>query len=103
MLNVVLTTQSPSKEWTTSCAMTLSARSLTLSIKMALPIANRVSTTGLLFAYAAYGKFPSMSLKPPLAVELGIRGATAPVLEQLKCTWGCKRAHARIDSCMAYV
>ena len=59
-----------SKEWTTSCATTLSAWSLMPSMK-----------------------FPSVSLKPPLAVELGTRGATAPVPVQLKCTWECKRAH----------
>ena len=100
-LIVALTTQSPSKEWTTSSAVTLSARSLMLSLELALPTAHHVSMTGLLFPQAASGKFPSVSLKPLLVAGLGIRGAKAPVPTQLKCTWECKRARARITPCTA--
>ena len=102
MLNVVLTPQSPSKEWTTSSAMTLSARSLMLSLELALPTAHHVSMTGLLLPQAANGKFPSVSLKPLLAAGLGIRGAMSPVPTQLKCKWVCECAHARIDPSMTY-
>ena len=84
MLNVVLTTQSPSKEWTTSFAAALGARSLKLLLELALQTANRVLMTGLLLPQAANGKFPSVSIKPLLAGGLGIRGATAPVPKQLK-------------------
>ena len=101
MLNVAAATPSPSKEWTTSFAAALSARSLMLLLKMALPTASRVSTTGLPLAYDACGKFPSASLKPLLVEGLGIRGAITPVPTQLECTWGCKRARARLDYCTA--
>ena len=43
----------------------------------------------------------SVSLKPLLVAGLGIRGAITPVPTQLECTWGCKRARARLDSCTA--
>ena len=102
MLNVVDTTQSPSKEWTTSFAAALGARSLKSLLELALPTANRVLMTGLLLLQAANGKFPSVSLKPLLAAGLGIRGAMSPVPTQLKCKWECERAHVRIDSTMTY-
>ena len=102
MLNVVLTTQSPSKEWTTSFAAALGARSLKLLLELALPTANRVLMTGLLLPQAANGNFPSVSLQPLLAAGLGIRGAKSPVPTQLKCKWECKRARARINPCAAH-
>ena len=78
MLNVVDTTQSPSKEWTTSFAAALGARSPKSLLELALPTANCVSMTGLLFLQVANGTFPSVLLKPLLAAGLGIRVALSP-------------------------